>query len=86
MTPHVANHEGWTNGSKQSTLLAVLSSMGTDCTLDFDEAGHSAHAMAQLRAVRIGRLDPPNGNRGYIRYKTWEELVASGAVPGRELG
>ena len=85
MTPHVANHEGWKNGSKQSTLLAVLSAMGSDCTLDFDDVGHSPHAMAQLRAVRIGTLDPPNRDRHYIKYRTWDELVALGVVPGREL-
>lgn len=81
MTAHVKNHEGWVNGSKQSTLLAVLSAMGCDCTLDFDAAGHSRHAMAQLAAVRIGVLDPPNTERGYIRYRSWEDLVAEGVVP-----
>ena len=81
MTAHCQNHEGWTNGSKQSTLIAVLSSMGCDCTLDFDEASHSKHAMAQLAAVKIGVLDTPNVNRGRIRYRSWEELVASGVVP-----
>ena len=85
MTPHVANHEGWKHGGKQSTLLAVLSAMGTDCTLDFDEAGHSPTALAQLRAVRIGTLDQPNAERQYIRMRTWDELVAMGVVPGREL-
>ena len=80
MSAHVANHEGWTNGSKQSTLIAVLSSMGCDCTLDFDEAGHSSHALAQLSAVRIGVLHPPNLDRQPIRYRTWEELVSLGVV------
>ena len=47
MTPHVQNHEGWTNGSKQTTLLAILSGMGEDCTLDFDEV-HSGHARKML--------------------------------------
>ena len=80
MTGHVLNHEGWTNGSKQSVLIAVLSAMGTDCTLDFDDAVHSPHAMAQLAAVKIGVLDQPNVDRQYIRYRAWEELVEMGVV------
>ena len=81
MTAHCQSHEGWTNGSKQSTLIAVLSAMGCDCTLDFDDASHSKKAMAQLAAVKIGVLDTPNVNRDRIRYRSWEELVESGAVP-----
>ena len=37
--------------------------------------------MAQLAAVKIGVLDTPNVNRDRIRYRSWEELVESGAVP-----
>ena len=81
MTAHCLNHEGWTLGAKQSTLLAVLSAMGCDCTLDFDAAGHSRHAMAQLTAVRIGVLSPKNSDRQWIRYRSWDELIASGVVP-----
>ena len=43
MTPHVRNHEGWIGSGKISTLLAILSAMGTDCTDDF-AALHSAKA------------------------------------------
>ena len=79
MTPHVANHEGWRNGSKQTTLVAILSAMGTDCSLDFDEV-HSPHAKAQLQAFKVGVLDPPNQNRKYIRLRSWEELEAANVV------
>ena len=81
MTPHVLNHEGWVNGSKQTTLLAILSGMGEDCTLDFDEV-HSGHARKMLAALQIGVLEPPNPNRGYITFKTWDELMASGVLTG----
>ena len=80
MTAHVQNHEGWTNGSKNTVLIAVLSAMGCDCTLDFDAAAHSKHAMAQLAAVRIGVLREPNPEREWMRYRTWDDLVAMGVV------
>ena len=73
------NHDGWRNGSKQTTLLAILSAMGTDCTLDFDEV-HSNAAKAQLAAFKVGVLDCPNLERAYIRYRTWQELEQAGVV------
>ena len=79
MTPHVASHEGWKNGSKVSTLLAILSAMGKDCTDDFDEV-HSDHAQKQLAAFQIGVLDTPNRGKRSITYQTWEQLEAAGAV------
>lgn len=80
MTHHVVNHEGWTNGSKQTTLIAILSAMGCDCTEDFDEV-HSEHAKMQLAAFRIGVLTAPNSGKRTVRYRTWEDLLVSGVVP-----
>ena len=80
MTPHVRQHEGWTNGSKQSTLLAILSAMGQDCTDDFDEV-HSDRARAQLGAFQIGVLQTANRARRGLRYRSWDELVSAGVVP-----
>ena len=79
MTSHVRNHPGWNNGSKVSTLLAILSAMGQDCTDEFDTV-HSQHAKRQLAAFKIGMLDQPNKDVRSIRYRTWEELEAAGVV------
>ena len=83
MTPHVANHEGWQASGKVSTLLAILSAMGTDCTDDFVEV-HDARGMRELAAYQIGVLDRPNKSEDRrVRFKTWEELQLSGAVSSR---
>ena len=80
MTAHVRNHEGWTHGGKQSTLLAILSACGQDCTHDFDDV-HSPHAHRQLAAFQIGVLDTPNTGCRYARLRTWEQLQAEGVAP-----
>ena len=83
MTPHVANHDGWHASGKISTLLAILSAMGTDCTDDFVEV-HDARGMRELAAYQIGVLDRPNkSEERRVRFKTWEELKLSGAVSSR---
>ena len=79
MTPHVRNHEGWIGSGKISTLLAILSAMGTDCTEDFHDT-HDANGFRELSAFQNGVLDRPNTNRKKISYYTWEQLVASGCV------
>ena len=79
MTPHVRNHEGWVATGKVSTLLAILSAMGTDCTEDFNET-HDAHGFRELNAFQIGVLDQPNTTRSRIKYYTWEQMVASGSI------
>ena len=79
MTPHVKNHEGWISSGKISTLLAILSAMGTDCTADFNET-HDAKGRSELAAFQIGVLDTPNAGSKRVRFRTWEDLVASGAV------
>lgn len=79
MTPHVRNHEGWVASGKISTLLAILSAMGTDCTDDFNET-HDTNGFRELNAFQNGVLDQPNATRERIKYYTWEQLVASGSV------
>lgn len=79
MTPHVRNHDGWVNSGKISTLLAILSAMGSDCTDDFNET-HDARGFAELKAFQIGRLDRPNLGKRRVGFRSWEELVASGCV------
>lgn len=32
ITPHVQAHAGWTSGCATSQLLAILRTLGTDCT------------------------------------------------------
>ena len=49
MTAHVQHHEGWVGSGKVSTLLALLSAMGTDYSLDFNSA-HDARGFRELHA------------------------------------
>lgn len=55
ITQHVLSHPGWTSGCGTSQLLAILRTLGTDCT---DEVlmVHSARALAQLAPYLIGLL------------------------------
>ena len=76
----VLNHEGWRNGSKQTTLVAILGAAGSDCTDDMLEV-HSEAALRQLAGFQIGVLDVPNPCRPRrARFKTWDELVEMGRV------
>lgn len=79
MTAHVANHEGWIGSGKISTLLAILSAMGTDCTDDFNET-HDARGFRELAAFQVGVLDTPNTGRRRVTFRSWEQLVAAGVV------
>eukprot|EP00322_Chrysochromulina_rotalis_P030972 CAMPEP_0115851326 /NCGR_PEP_ID=MMETSP0287-20121206/12424_1 /TAXON_ID=412157 /ORGANISM="Chrysochromulina rotalis, Strain UIO044" /LENGTH=121 /DNA_ID=CAMNT_0003305355 /DNA_START=6 /DNA_END=371 /DNA_ORIENTATION=+ len=79
MTPHVLNHEGWQHGCKVSTLLAILSAMGKDCTDDFDEV-HSDNAQKQMPGFQVGVLDRPNRGVRRIEYRSWEQLETDGVV------
>ena len=76
----VLNHEGWRNGSKQTTLVAILGAAGADCTDDMLEV-HSDAALRQLAGFQIGVLAAPNPCRPRrARFKTWDELVEMGRV------
>lgn len=76
----VLNHEGWRNGSKQTTLVAILGAAGSDCTDDMLEV-HSDAALRQLAGFQIGVLAAPNPCRPRrARFKTWDELVEMGRV------
>eukprot|EP00315_Gephyrocapsa_oceanica_P025895 CAMPEP_0185466758 /NCGR_PEP_ID=MMETSP1365-20130426/96892_1 /TAXON_ID=38817 /ORGANISM="Gephyrocapsa oceanica, Strain RCC1303" /LENGTH=224 /DNA_ID=CAMNT_0028073495 /DNA_START=38 /DNA_END=713 /DNA_ORIENTATION=+ len=59
MTAHVQHHEGWVGSGKVSTLLALLSAMGTDCSLDFNST-HDARGFRELHAYQVGILDRPH--------------------------
>jgi predicted heme/steroid binding protein len=83
MTPHVRHHEGWSGSGKISTLIAILAAMGLDCTEDFhDSHPPGSPGLAQLKAFQVGVLDKPNRPPGgrWIRFMTWEDLVASGRL------
>ena len=79
MTAHVQNHEGWIGSGKISTLIAILSAMGTDCTEDFLDS-HDARGFRELAAYQIGVLDKPNTGSRRVRFRTWDELEKSGCV------
>ena len=73
MTKHMETHEGWNGSGKVSTLVALLSAMGTDCTDDVLES-HDRHAMRQISMFQIGVLDEPNGGSKLVRFLTWEQI------------
>ena len=78
MTKHVETHEGWIGSGKVSTLIAILSAMGTDCTEDILES-HDYHAMRQIDLFQIGVLDQPNtGSDRRAQFLLWEELEEAG--------
>ncbi|EOD08825.1 hypothetical protein EMIHUDRAFT_438232 [Emiliania huxleyi CCMP1516] len=81
MTAHVQHHEGWVGSGKVSTLLALLSAMGTDCSIDFNST-HDARGFRELHAYQVGILDRPHKPTP-VRYFTWEQLSASGRIRNR---
>ncbi|PRW58439.1 cytochrome b5 [Chlorella sorokiniana] len=55
ITPHVVQHPGWTSGCGTSQLLAILRTLGTDCSEEV-RAVHSTRALLQLQPFLIGVL------------------------------
>ena len=55
ITRHVLSHPGWTTGGATSQLLAILRTLGTDCTEEVHMV-HSQRALAQLQPYMIGVL------------------------------
>ena len=77
LVSQVQNHEGWIGSGKVSTLIALLSAMGTDCTEDV-LMSHDSHAMRQIDSFQIGVLDKPNTGSRLVPFMTWEQLEAAG--------
>lgn len=57
ISEHVVRHPGW-NSAAMSTVLSIMSHVGTDCTSEFAEI-HKPYpeAWRQLKAYYIGELD-----------------------------
>ena len=55
ITQHVLQHPGWTSGCGTSQLLAILRTLGTDCSEEV-RAVHSTRALLQLQPFLIGVL------------------------------
>lgn len=53
MTKHVQTHEGWIGSGKVSTLVALLSAMGTDCTDDVLDSHDGQYAPRRLEPNRL---------------------------------
>ncbi|KAL4443936.1 hypothetical protein ABPG75_011673 [Micractinium tetrahymenae] len=60
ITHHVLTHPGWTSGCATSQLLAILRTLGTDCTEEVLMV-HSAKALAQFAPYLIGVLAEDGG-------------------------
>ncbi|CAL5222382.1 g4738 [Coccomyxa viridis] len=59
ITPHIINHPGWTCGCGTSTVIAIMNSLGTDCSEEFEEV-HSPATKAQMTYYCIGTLEEDN--------------------------
>ena len=86
ITEFVRTHWGWNSAGKNSTIIAIMSALGRDCTTDFEEVHHGLAMWptikAQLDGFYIGRVKPPyKGDGGRVPYHTWDELVAMGRIP-----
>lgn len=55
ISQHALTHKGWTCGCASSTLLAILRTLGTDCSEEVIHV-HSAHALRQMQPYLVGRL------------------------------
>lgn len=55
ITHHVLTHPGWTSGCGTSQLLAILRTLGTDCTEEVIMV-HSQRALARFAPFMIGVL------------------------------
>lgn len=60
ITQHVVSHPGWTSGCGTSQLLAILRTLGTDCSEEV-HAVHSTRALLQLQPFLIGVLAEGEG-------------------------
>lgn len=61
ITQHVLQHPGWTSGCGTSQLLAILRTLGTDCSEEV-RAVHSTRALLQLQPFLIGVLVEEEGS------------------------
>lgn len=53
ITAHVINHAGWGCGCQVSQLLAIMRTLGTDCTDEMIET-HSERALLQIQHFLVG--------------------------------
>jgi nitrate reductase (NAD(P)H) len=81
ITHHVLTHDGWHCGCAASTLMAILRTLGTDCTEEV-MAVHSEAALRQLQGFMIGTLvddlEDSGENDGYKQSISTSELVPNG--------
>jgi len=89
ITPFVATHWGWSSAGKNSTIIAIMSALGGDCSRDFLDV-HKGLAdwkkiLVQLKGFKIGRLAEGEVDeqhpQGEVTYKTWDELIEMGRMP-----
>mmetsp|Transcript_25061 Transcript_25061/g.50915 ORF Transcript_25061/g.50915 Transcript_25061/m.50915 type:complete len:218 (+) Transcript_25061:129-782(+) len=86
ITDFVRTHWGWNSAGKNSTIIAIMSALGGDCTRDFMEQ-HQELAVwptikAQLEGFRIGKTLVPKEAKGLrVQYRTWDQLVEDGRIP-----
>ena len=74
ITNFIKHHPGWNRGGQTSTVLAIMRTLGTDCSEEFDSI-HSAHAQRQLQLYRIGSLAEADDDRPP------RQLTISGLAP-----
>eukprot|EP00961_Rhodomonas_salina_P116603 1569529-Rhodomonas_salina.1 len=86
ITDFIRTHWGWNSAGKNSTIIAIMSALGSDCTRDFMEQ-HKTLAMwptiqAQLEGFWIGKtIVPEDAQNLRVQYQTWDQLVEIGRIP-----
>ena len=60
ITPHLVNHPGWRTAGQVSTVMAIMDTLGRDCSVEFHEImnHHTPAVQAEMRAYMIGKLEP----------------------------
>jgi len=59
ITDFVRTHWGWNSAGKNSTIIAIMSSLGGDCTIDFEEVSNLARqkfTVAQISKTLAFRI------------------------------
>mmetsp|Transcript_41099 Transcript_41099/g.64189 ORF Transcript_41099/g.64189 Transcript_41099/m.64189 type:complete len:218 (-) Transcript_41099:35-688(-) len=82
----IRTHWGWNSAGKNSTIISIMSALGSDCTLDFNEIHHGLAMWPtikeQLDGFRLGRVVVPPEMQGLrVKYHTWDDLVEMGRIP-----
>lgn len=81
ITHHVVTHPGWECGCATSQLLAILRTLGTDCTEEVHEI-HSRRALAQFAPYLIGLLVEQESATSSPAQHAMQQISSAARQPG----